>query len=557
MPNDQQDRRMDALARICVSPSTTCVAVCCIGKEFYITANSLYSSDSEDQSKDKGTKGKGRGKFEALVKNLWEHFYGIGDHTDIQKTEKHYYVFQQICSYERVKDERGVESGKHTKEIHDAAIEWSLAHRDLLPAISVLKKRHGHNMGDVGYAYGFVMDLHTDLQKIEDSLKDIYPEGDDDIKFTPDNFKKLPTIVTEEDQGGVHAEVQMLSKIIKMIRQKDSSIKNNSTIYVGISRNCCLECHYMLEAAKEILKEQPFWIALDFRGSHDIPQKSKWKYPKLFQEISDEEDIAYKIKILTNEKITQAIETASKHSINVSMGAAGSDSEPEENAQQKLTLFLEWLDTLEKNIRLFDGETSILEVRSFITLGKELQNLKAFTELFQHSKPAKIEQAERTFESIVNEYDKNNQHVLDRNRLFAFIKKPWFSGSIANYFANLLEPPRLQERSIGSIDSEKNERLFDQLQSLEEKYQRSDRAMDPSSDHLKEDITSDTSNTTENTTPRSWRFDRPPLADGETTTEKSSGDSPTEAILDDESSDQEVTSEPPLKQARFNRSPSN
>ena len=71
MLQDQQDRRMDALARLCKSTSTTCVAICYIKDEFYITANSLYSTKSH------ALRGRGEKKLKELVTTIWSYLRNI------------------------------------------------------------------------------------------------------------------------------------------------------------------------------------------------------------------------------------------------------------------------------------------------------------------------------------------------------------------------------------------------------------------------------------------------------------------------------------------------
>lgn len=509
MLQDQQDRRMDALARLCKSTSTTCVAICYIKDEFYITANSLYSTKSH------ALRGRGEKKLKELVTTIWSYLSNIDLNSSLIPDDEHKRIFDKICSYERIQDERGSEGSKHTAAIHEAAVSWALANKEKLPAFPELKKKHGHNMGDVGYAYLLCMDLHTDLQKLEQSLFSTTSRSldatDEDIKFSSAYFTRSPKIITEEDEAGVHAEVQMLSKIIQIIKENSDIISEK--IYIGISRNCCLECHCMLEAAKEVLLQRSN-IILDFRGSHDLPQNEKWNFPKFFSGSGDL--ISTQIKQLTEKKILEQKHQFSKttDSImpgkvlrNVSMGADGSDSEPEASALQQLTAFSGKLQELQENFTSFKDEISRAEAIKLIELGTELVNLESFKALFDYSSSASLRQAIITFEDIRSEYCKRYNSTLDLHKLFIFIKQPVFSRAITNYFIALDTPEMLLSGKQDLVNSS----LYE-LGHLVNEASCAD-----SLDQDENASTADSSRTTENTTPRSRRYDLPPPAEGEST----------------------------------------
>ncbi len=119
--------------------------------------------------------------------------------------------------------------------------------------------------------------IHRDLCKLENSIRD------DDISTNLACLFKEHEVLKIATQPGVHAEVQLLEKIVSEY-EKGSVLPHR--INVGISKLCCLNCRTMLQAANQVFFENDINITLVFQGQHDL--SFKWFPPSLFSKGYDE-----------------------------------------------------------------------------------------------------------------------------------------------------------------------------------------------------------------------------------------------------------------------------
>lgn len=275
------ERRLDELARLFAAESI-CVAVAVIDGKLYATANGLY----------KKSRSSGADHISSSIKSVGEYFRNLAirqpqDHQDRER------AFLTTCSSKRltfVAKQAFSIPNDLTKDAAKAVLNYK-GNGDKLHSIIASK---GRNAGIFGFAYGEYTKLRKAFTRLEESIKSRGKRSKpltqtqsssppEEETLTPEQLVAISVEVitlNDEPQDGVHAEVQMLSYIIRSLVPKYLNKADNkkrkideeelSVIYIGISKLCCLNCEKMLTSANNIFEERQIPLRLDFRGTHGL-----------------------------------------------------------------------------------------------------------------------------------------------------------------------------------------------------------------------------------------------------------------------------------------------
>jgi hypothetical protein len=275
------ERRLDEIARLFAAESI-CVAVAVIDGRLYATANGLY----------KKSRSSGADHITSSIKSIGEYFRNLAirqpqDHQDRER------AFLATCSPKRltfVAKQAFSIPNDLTKDAAKAVLNYK-SNGDKLHSIIASK---GRNAGIFGFAYGEYTKLRKAFTKLEESIKSRGKRSKpsahtqsssppEEETLTPEQLVAISVeviMLNDEPQDGVHAEVQMLSYIIRNLAPKYLNKADNkkrkideeelNVIYIGISKLCCLNCEKMLTSANNIFEERQIPLRLDFRGTHGL-----------------------------------------------------------------------------------------------------------------------------------------------------------------------------------------------------------------------------------------------------------------------------------------------
>jgi len=328
------------------------------------------------------------------------------------------------------------------------------------------------------FALAFGLNIYRRIRKIENSIKgaksgdfsEINREQLEAFKNFKHTEKKKSNILFVEPSKGVHAEMQILSKIIEGVEKGE--ITPPQEIYIGISKRCCLNCHYMLDAANETLKDRG--LKIKFEGSHDADFSSGWIPPNFFLKgiksvkkrkgkgksafvhEEDEDTLAFKI----GRKYAEEIQTA-KSSKSYEQRHSRSSSEYSQTAAEQLAVFE---SKIEADLKVYKQRGDInSEAAKMLTLGIDLCKTEQFRQLFDLFEISdEIEEVvtKRLFSAILTELNKGRQEEnrVSNNFLLGFLTNPSFSGEkIAASFSKISESHPISERRQGEEDFKKVE----------------------------------------------------------------------------------------------------
>lgn len=311
-------RRLDSLAR-CLEGAQECVAVACINSSLFIAANGLRAGKNLEIA------GEGRDTFPQPTKKIIDHFSAAAlGRAEIVKALSDEIFSNQVCTLARFKKLMKAAASMITSDIYEGAIQNALKAKEV--DRKFLLQKHGHNLAISAGVYSEAIDLHEAFTKIEQGLLGISKD-----KFIPkqiDSFKKCDKqseeeyILHSETKSGVHAELQILGKIVQLAEKGEI---RDTEIYLGISKGCCFQCHCMLEVVGDVLKET-YGIKLKHRDDHDISFQGNWVYPTVLEttKLNNHIKAKFDAKILTSVAQT-----------NISMGHGNaSDSDSELTTQQ-------------------------------------------------------------------------------------------------------------------------------------------------------------------------------------------------------------------------------
>lgn len=98
--------------------------------------------------------------------------------------------------------------------------------------------------------------------------------------------KKQGYRILQNQTQRVHAEVQILAEIVKLLEQNEFKFEKQGTsteeIYIGVSKLCCPKCRIMLEVANIVFKENGIPLIIKYAGEH--PLSFDWIPPDIFED---------------------------------------------------------------------------------------------------------------------------------------------------------------------------------------------------------------------------------------------------------------------------------
>lgn len=451
-------RRMDSFARLLAAKSI-CAAVSIFNGELLLATNELYEKEKIRDVKNQ--------HFQS-VQEIAQHFQKLVQNKESDKEN----VFIQICSPRRLtlKNSSYKISEPSAKKI---AINILGGSSNQLIGDSVPEKdRAAYVLAD-----GLYRQVFRHFQKLESS---VIPEskshrlplapstpskeiGISDQKLIQSKGKLTEEQLAALTQGArilevevqnVHAEMRLLSHIVDQINRgifRKKPGQEVTTIYIGLSKLCCLGCHKMLEAANKVFDQNRILLILEFRGHHDIDFPN-WECPKLFldgfydgvfNKFSMNHSLEYKIGLEGGKAITEALAN-SKGPSKVSMSPDKSDSEIEDSGRdQKLEalkrLYKQQSQKFSSPHPSSQDKDSVDEIAK-IALAIKLYELRSFNNLWKLA-PGLTDgaQPERRCELILAEYNTKAAEtfspVILKKDLLEVLQNPQFVGSfISQYF---------------------------------------------------------------------------------------------------------------------------
>jgi hypothetical protein len=380
-------RRLDTLARLLASHSQ-CVAVAISNDTLYITANELFKGSRDNNNK-------------VFIGSVIEHYRKLANAETISPDERNE-IFKSICSKQRF----GKASVPET--ISTGILNALLVNQ--VPNLTDFLNLYDINAGAAGLTWGIFIRLYRDFIKFEKSVKkeiggeESFPKDISILNALLLSLKNKKTqILTEEPKSGVHAEVQMLSFLVKAI--ESGNIPTDGSIYIGISKLCCMNCRVMLDTANEVFKEKNIKVVLEFRGKHDL-DFGKWLPPATFQagfeqkKGQNEKSIEYQIGFRSKLKIDTLINKSKPSGVSMEASQSGSDTdifeaELNENRKQELKRQFAFLNSIYK----IHGNIELKEALNVISVGLQIQDFAKFVTLQKH--PPKIMDVENLLTSFL------------------------------------------------------------------------------------------------------------------------------------------------------------
>ena len=256
------NRRLDSLSKLLACGSgSTCVAVSIINGRLIVASNDFFSGTKSE---------KGKNKKLDNIRGILDYFRRIIEEKDKIIPEDRKNVFKLICNSEK----SSIAEDSYLAKLGDT--HFNMVILDVLEnkpvSIKDYRKRFGKSRKVAWDAYGHFNDLLIKFMKVEEWLtKGAFP-----LKISPFSEE---TILMQEWEKGVHAEMQILSELVQQI--ENSEYKQTEDSYIGISKLCCHHCSIALEATKEVFSS--FQLGkVNYRGAHALEFDENWKLPIKF-----------------------------------------------------------------------------------------------------------------------------------------------------------------------------------------------------------------------------------------------------------------------------------
>lgn len=238
-------RRLDSFARLLASQSL-CVAVTVFKGTIHITANELKKTSKDNNAQITSMK-----KIAEYFSELAGTTSSSSSSSQLSSTEK---IFIEICSPKHLNIL--LKGSLHIQDEIIKEVAVDVLNHSQKPTIDPYNYfyKKGKDVMLAGLAYGEFTKLHRDFKKLITTLtktnenNDEFEDTNDEILELRTAFNKKPIILKEEPETGIHAEVQLLSHIIKAYTDTNESEKKDfpKSIYIGISKLCCLQCRHMV-----------------------------------------------------------------------------------------------------------------------------------------------------------------------------------------------------------------------------------------------------------------------------------------------------------------------
>lgn len=442
-------RIRDAMARLLASESI-CVATALVEGELCITANELHSGSRENRTL-------------RSISEIAHYFKALcGEEKPSKKYREN--VFQKICSHYRMLTLAEPKTLLIREDLPSEVAHQVLHHEDAGMGLRKTMRRKKSEASAFGLVYGACTNIDHDFSKVEESIKHakLSREGHDlsaiaaqkkeAIKpLHKEQFEALSkfkeeNILRTEKNLEVHAEMQMLSHIFSTVikerlAQKRTKNFKPQTIYIGISKLCCMRCGLMIEAANKVLEEKKLNITLKVRGGHGL-HFEKWESPEVFEKgyHAQEEDpipkssferLVYSVGKLAKEKIAaekkrRKAEKERRKALKIKKPAlvsqipsqSESDAEPsiEDICRQKIEALEEKRKDLLLSSSPEDASTILEEARKTSIAIQLYTNVEAFKLLLEeeivHDYGARFSAIKREFAEKYSEAKTNPELLL-------------------------------------------------------------------------------------------------------------------------------------------------
>lgn len=267
--------------------------------------------------------------------------------------------------------------------------------------------------------------------------------------FIKSGIPLCSNILLLEKEQGVHAELQILSEILKL---KEGKQLFQGDIYVGVSKRCCLECHRMLEATNTVLSTKG--ITIKFGGAHDASFSSGWVKPSIFAQNHDEDvsKIWAEYQRLRREDGRQAVNKIEKkrkrdnkrkddvaeEPVQYEQGHSMSNSDFSFDSEER---FRRYREELERDLEIFmlRGQEGS-DAASMMGLGLKLCEIPAFQYLFDEDEEVGSERVVqiKLVTMIAQLSERNEQEQIELDRLLSLLQNPHFmDDGIVKFFSGI------------------------------------------------------------------------------------------------------------------------
>ena len=472
-------RRLDELAWL-LEGTSMCAALSVIDSNFYIAINDFF----------KKTKNRAENQQLEYICDVMEYFRDIANNannannamlTREQEIFQRDQLMQTICkcqinvgTFGRTRVPDAVLSSVVCTQVLQGNLVDSFSSTKEARKFLKDNKKYAH----LSFAYG--LDIFNRIKKIEGFIKTASKEVNPDFsKITQEElsvlehlsaFKKFryfdddknnSNLLFFEEEKGVHAELQVLTRIIRAIVEAQIIAPYTTTdrsqtqppireIYIGISKRCCLDCHIMLNAANQILAE--FGILIKFEGAHDdevkgwmrpsaikipisntISQTKRQSAPPWYDQLYTRISIAYdESRKRYNQGDSQGYEDTS---IGYDTRRPASESEYSLSQISKIDLYERQLQENKESFLRFN-----VEFPQMLSLSIDLLHVDSFRDLFDqvsfynYDHDAVLDR----FLAIWDELNENRSEKVDKETLLKFLKNTTFStGEISLFFQNI------------------------------------------------------------------------------------------------------------------------
>lgn len=253
-----EQRILDSLAKVLAARSE-CIAVVIVNQQLYIASNDLFIGSQTTKNKNYKSIMSIIGYFRKIIANNEAE-------QENMLVEKEHIFCEVIAVATRYKF---ATSKVVAREIAKNVMQG------MDPTISEIRFMHKHSSGSAAQMYNEFTKLYKHFIKLETELR----QNSSALKKV---FNKDIKILQEQKVAGVHAEMQLLAKIVSFVNNDRDFVNNNKNIYIGISKLCCLHCRCMLQVANDRLATLAGdQILLLIRGHHDLDFEN-WICPDLF-----------------------------------------------------------------------------------------------------------------------------------------------------------------------------------------------------------------------------------------------------------------------------------
>ena len=462
----QLNKRLDTLAKV-LECESMCVAVTCVDSKFIIAANEFHAGTKLQEG------------HPQIIINIMEYLQKIAN-DGIVETEERDTLLKKI--YDRRFRHKDLYVHKATnpeekEQILSCITSLKLATESFTESGKSIKQPEIR--AKASSAYNEMLRIYKSLKRLEDGIIG-RRQGKENASVTEEQltaFKSFTSdcIYVEEQRKerkagktkkreSTHAEMQLLSYLL------DKGV--NKQVYLGISKDSCLDCHCMFEAANEVLTTRGSSLYIDHKGNHDGKFSDNWFLPDIFE--NSVEPIYTEILEECERQKTQIKEAPRYYQYH-----EDSDTSVSSEIEIKKDKYYQELDAKQKCFeegRECNPRLSPEENLKFINLGKALVECSLFERLYTteteqqdiSSTSTAAEQqvlqtnVEMFITKIITEHGEIEIEILNK-----FFQSPYFPKNVPNIGENVI-----CKMSLETLEKHKATKLSSPLEPLGEQYRK-------------------------------------------------------------------------------------